>query len=311
MVMYEYAKKKAIQLDKGRGVLLLVDMGSLTSFGQMLQEETGITVKTIDMTSTAIVLDVCRKAVLGRDIHYIYDSIKPPTAYHEKENKQEQGDKRDVIITACFTGEGASERLKCIIEDRINTAKVDIIPLNIMNKREFISKVDQLREKHKILAIASTIDIEISGIPFVSAAEVLIGEGIDKIQNILEVETNYRKIASSLKSHIGIESEALVESLRDTLVLMENRLGLGVKEEVKVGILLHMCFLIDKLKQGGKETLFEELKSFGKQYDKELGIVRSCLKNLEAEYKVIIGENEEAYICKMLLSNGDKLKDIV
>jgi transcriptional regulatory protein LevR len=88
-------------------------------------------------------------------------------------------------------------------------------------------------------------------------------------------------------------------------------LGLGVKEEVKVGILLHMCFLIDKLKQGGKETLFEELKSFGKENAKELGIVRSCLKNLEAEYKVIIGENEEAYICKMLLSNGDKLKDIV
>jgi transcriptional regulatory protein LevR/transcriptional regulator with AAA-type ATPase domain len=311
MVVYEHAKKKVIQLDKGRGVLLLVDMGSLASFGQMLQEETGIIVKTIDMTSTAIVIDVCRKAVLGRDIHYIYDSIRLPATYQYKENMQEQNSKKDIIITACFTGEGASERLKTIIEDSLKTDTIEIIPLNIMSKKEFISKIDQCRERHKVLAIVSTIDIDLEGISFISAAEILAGEGIVKISDIIETEKNYQKIANSLRNHVSIESDALVEYLRDALSSMESKLGLYVKEDTKIGILLHMSFLIDKLKNGGKETLFEELQYFTKQYAAELVIVRSCLKNLQSKYKVKIGEDEEAYICKMLLSNGDKLQVIV
>ncbi|OGO78287.1 MAG: AAA family ATPase [Clostridiales bacterium GWB2_37_7] len=311
MIMYEYAKEKVRQMDMGRGVMLLVDMGSLTSFGQMLQEETGIIVKTIDMTSTAVVIDVCRKAVLGRDIHYIYDSIKPAKAYHYAENTQENSYKNNIIITACFTGEGASERLKCIIEESLKTEAIKIIPLNIMNKKEFLAKIEQCREGNKILAIVSTIDIDMEGVPFVSAAEILTGNGLCRIREIIDIEKNYLKIANSLKSHIRIDSEALVECLRDTLAAFESRLGLYIKEEVKIGILLHMCFLLDKLKSGGKEILFEGLQDFRELYTKELAIVRGCIKSIESKYKVQIGEHEEAYICKMLLSNGDMLQEIV
>jgi transcriptional regulatory protein LevR len=310
-VMYEFAKEKVIQLDTGRGVLLLVDMGSLTSFGEILQEETGIIVKTIEMASTPMVIDACRKAVLGRDIHYIYDSLKIPAIHHFRERSQEQAGKKGIIITACFTGEGASERLKHIIEESLRMETIEIVALNIMNKKEFISKVEQLRERHKILAIASTIDIEIDEIPLITAAQVLAGVGIDKIRGILETENNYQKIAKSLNKHIKLDSEGLVENLRAVLAAMEQGLGLYIKEEVKIGIVLHMCFLLDKLKTGGKETFFEELQDFMKQYGKEFAIVRSCLKSIEAEYEIQIGEHEAAYICKMLLSNGDILQDIV
>lgn len=307
-VMYEYAKEKVMQLDAGRGVLLLVDMGSLTSFGQMLQEETGIIIKTIEMTSTAVVIDVSRKAMLGRDIHYIYDSLRTPSYHYYSEKPQEQVGKKGIMITACFTGEGASERLKHIIEERLKSEVIEIIPLNIMSKKEFVTKVERLREKHKIYAIVSTIDIEIEGIPFVTAAEILSGEGINKIKDILETESNYQKIAKSLNEHIRLDSENLVENLREVMVAMEHGLVLYIKEEVKIGILLHMCFLIDKLKEGGKETFFEGLQYFNKQYNKELATVRSCLKSLEEQYEVRIGEHEEAYICRMLLFNGDALQ---
>ena len=306
-IMYEYAKEKVMQLDAGRGVLLLVDMGSLASFGQMLQEETGIIVKTIEMTSTPVVIDVCRKAVLGRDIHYIYDSLKMPSYHHYNERTQDQTGKKDIIITACFTGEGASERLKHIIEEHLKSETIEIIPLNIMSKKEFVTKIERLREKHKILAIASTIDIEIEGIPFVTAADILSGTGINRISSILETENNYQKIAKSLDKHIKLDSENLVESLREVLGSMEQGLGLSIKEEVKIGILLHMCFLIDKLKDNGKETFFEGLQDFKRQYSKEIVIVRNCLRSLEEQYEIGIGEHEEAFICRMLLFNGDIL----
>lgn len=304
-MMYEYAKEKVIQLDAGRGVLLLVDMGSLASFGQLLQEETGIVVKTIEMASTPVVIDACRKAALGRDIHYIYDSLRVPSYYHYRERTKEQPGKKEIIITACFTGEGASERLKHIIEGHLKSGAVEIIPLNIMSKKEFITKVEQLREKHKILAIASTIDIEIAGIPFVTAADILSGVGIDRMNTILDIEDNYQKIAKSLSKHITLDSEDLVGNLRETLAAMEQGLELCIKEEVKIGILLHMCFLIDKLKDKGKETFFEGLQDFMKQYSKELAVVKDCLRSLEEQYEISIGQHEEAFICRMLLFNVD------
>ena len=72
--MYEIAKRKVIEMNSGKGVLLLVDMGSLTNFGSMIKEETGIDVRAIDMVSTLLVIEAGRKAINGRDINEIYKS---------------------------------------------------------------------------------------------------------------------------------------------------------------------------------------------------------------------------------------------
>lgn len=305
-LMYEHAKEKVLQLDRGRGVMLLVDMGSLISFGQLLQEETGILVQVADMVSTPMVLDVCRKAVMGRDLHIIHDSLMREDDYLYGEKSREKKAKKHLIITACFTGEGASERLKRIIADMLPEDITDIKALNIMNKKEFLTKVEQYREKYHILAIVSTLDIEIPEIPFISAAELLAGSGADRIKELVLVEQNYQKIGSSLKKHIKIDSENLVENIRMVLKAMEQAMRLRLKEEVKIGMLLHMSFLLDKVKNGGQETYFEELQDFEALHGEELAIVRSCLRELERCYEVEISSHEKAYICKMLLSNRDE-----
>lgn len=52
---------KVKQVDRGNGVLLLVDMGSLSTFSAKITEETDIKVKTIDMVTTAMVLEAAGK----------------------------------------------------------------------------------------------------------------------------------------------------------------------------------------------------------------------------------------------------------
>ncbi|MBA5771171.1 hypothetical protein H3285_32535, partial [Escherichia coli] len=63
--MYEKLKQTVIKLNPVKGVLILSDMGSLTSFGNMLTEELGIRTKTVTMVSTPVVLEAMRKASLG------------------------------------------------------------------------------------------------------------------------------------------------------------------------------------------------------------------------------------------------------
>lgn len=52
------------QIDKGKGVLILVDMGSLTTFSEIISERTGIMTRTIEMVSTPIVIEATRKALI-------------------------------------------------------------------------------------------------------------------------------------------------------------------------------------------------------------------------------------------------------
>lgn len=70
--MYEKLKQTVIKLNPVKGVLILSDMGSLTSFGNMLTEELGIRTKTVTMVSTPVVLEAMRKASLGRGLEDIY-----------------------------------------------------------------------------------------------------------------------------------------------------------------------------------------------------------------------------------------------
>lgn len=305
--MYAAVKNKVLELDKGRGVLLMVDMGSLVNFGDMISEETGALVKTVSMVSTPLLIDACSKAVMGRDIYYIYDSIKEAYQLIAPEGTRKAEGKKSIIITACFTGDGASRKLKEIIESRLEQkGDLEVIPLEILNKHEFMSKVERFKEDHRILAVVSTIDVKLDDIPLVPAIEVLSQEGIGRLERIIRDEDTYQGIKGSLREHLNaVDCDAAVDSIRHIIDDIELSLKVQVRYEVKIGIILHMCFLLDKLRQGGKETRFSGLEDFNAMHSRELERISRCLAPLEKRFGVKVGKHEAAYICKMFLSNNE------
>ncbi|SFD21464.1 sigma-54-dependent transcriptional regulator [Clostridium uliginosum] len=64
------------KINKGSGVLLLVDMGSLTTFSDVITEKTGILTKTIKMVSTPMVIEAGRKAMTPNvDMDMLIESV--------------------------------------------------------------------------------------------------------------------------------------------------------------------------------------------------------------------------------------------
>ncbi|SEJ46322.1 Transcriptional regulator containing an AAA-type ATPase domain and a DNA-binding domain [Propionispira arboris] len=64
----EVTLQKAVEfvkrIHRGSGVLILVDMGSLTTFSEIITKKTGIPTKTIRMVSTPMVIEAARKAMM-------------------------------------------------------------------------------------------------------------------------------------------------------------------------------------------------------------------------------------------------------
>lgn len=101
----------------------------------------------------------------------------------------------------------------------------------------------------------------------------------------------------------NIDSYKLIRDIRKTLINIEEHLNIKLIHQVKVGILIHICFLIDKLNKGGKETPFVMLNEFRHSNNREFILIKQCLKLLEENYNINIGENELAHIVKMIVNN--------
>lgn len=304
-VMYDSVKEKIKEMDEGKGVIILADMGSLVNFGDMVKEETGITTRTVDMVSTLAVIEAGRKALNGRDINSIYNSCVEINRYGLKNNNISYEKKSLAIVTTCFTGEGSAEKLKNVIEDKIDKeGLIRVIPMNIIDKDEFYKNLDKLKEQYSILAVVGTVNLFTDKIPFISAAEIFTEEGLGNLNNLVNDELNYLNIGESLKTQIkSINCHDLINDCRSALCEIEGDLNLRIAEDVKLGIIMHLCFLVDKLKKDGKETPFVGLNQYIDENNKEFIMIRKALKLLEINYQINIADNDLAYIVKMVKNN--------
>ena len=303
--MYEIAKRKVIEMNSGKGVLLLVDMGSLTNFGSMIKEETGIDVRAIDMVSTLLVIEAGRKAINGRDINEIYKSCLEISRYGIQGVRNNTELKENLIITACFTGEGSAEKLRQILLQRLsNRDKVKIISLNILDKSDFIDKIDSLKLEYGILAVVGTVSLNIEGIPFIPAPDILAEDGIDRIDEFISREEDFKRITKSIDTQIqNIDGIELVQLVREAMQRTEENLGIMISHEVKVGIIIHLCFLIEKTISGGKGKSFDKLNEYRDKHSKEFILVKQSLRRIELTYNINISDNELAFIVRMVTEN--------
>ena len=303
--MYEKAKQKILELDMGKGVLLLVDMGSLSNFASMLMEETRIPVKCIDMVSTPVVIEACHKSLDGSSLEEVYRACKEINNYKIHLPSEKKMAQEFLIITACFTGEGAALRLKEIIEQALNGQnQVEIKAMDILDRNDFLCRVQALSEKYHIIAIIGTVNFQVDRIPFFSAADVLANDGIPKIEDIIRKEQEYQKIKLCLVQHIhGMDAEKLVEDIRRIIDNLEYKLRVSLAHNVKVGILLHISFMVDRLLNNGTAIAFEGLPEYQSKNAKAFALARQVFRELEHIYKIKLTEDELAFVVKMSLES--------
>ncbi|MGO1453762.1 MAG: sigma 54-interacting transcriptional regulator [Alkalibacterium gilvum] len=171
-VVYERIKKAVIDVNEGSGVLLLVDMGSLATFETALQKETGIHIRSIDMVSTAIVLEAVRKASLvDADIELLYESLTKFSGYtkelpgHNSERKPSSR-KPPILLAVCASGEGTAQKLKDIIEKVLVESNDSGIKVMTCSVADLETKISEWQKKYTIIASTGIVDPKIQA-PFI------------------------------------------------------------------------------------------------------------------------------------------------
>ena len=312
--------KKVNEIDMGRGVLLLVDMGSLTSFDTIITEKTGIRVKTVDMTSTPLVLEAVRKAnMLDMDLDTLYDSLKDFKGYgtYSKDSRDLVQQKSKAVITICSTGEGTAKKLKELVSNiviNITRDEIIIIPIGVMNIK---AELKELMNQYTILATVGIMDPKIDA-PFISLEKLIGGDGEKRIINIIQKNN----IPTDIKEENIVVKELCEDSLTEFLTflnphkiisvlmnftsVLEKDMDKDFSNSFKIKLMIHVGCALERMVI--KETLIYS----GDRSEMDVTILKYVEKatlQFKEALNISLTEDERYYICDIFTEQYKELTE--
>jgi len=254
--------EKVKAVDEGKGVLLLVDMGSLNTFGDVITERTNIITKSVDMVSTPLVLEAVRKCSLfDTDLISVYSYLLTDfRGYTNKVIAEEAKDVDGVIVTVCSTGKGAAIKLKELVQDivdNITTNNINIIPAGLNNLSKSINNISK---NHKIIAIIGIANPDM-GIPFISLENLIDGSGEKTLKSIIQgkpiVNSNNKSENQIVLKNLCKQSlreiltflnpDKIYALLEDFVTSIEKSLCINYENPVKLRIMLHVACALERM----------------------------------------------------------------
>lgn len=187
------------EVDEGKGCVILVDMGSLKTFGEIITKKTGIPTRIISRVDTLMVLEAVRRSIMPDTTmdninNYLDVSKVSISCIQEVKNSYKLP---KAIVTTCITGEGAATQMKKFIEEKMyfNKDEFKIIAIGALNEHGVDKQITNIKSKHNIVAFIGAIDPKVEGIPFITVEEIMSGEGLERLEKITGV---YKKAKSRL-----------------------------------------------------------------------------------------------------------------
>jgi transcriptional regulatory protein LevR len=297
------------------GYLLLVDMGSLTTFGETIEKEFNVPVKVIPLISTLHVIEATRKALLGMPLNNIYMSVQAINSYME--NNMDfapliSGKKKIAIITACLTGEGASVAIKSFLKNNLKFDKeiFEIIPIDSLDKHMTMKKIEEIQENMEIAFIVSSFPID-TNIKQYSMNDVLSLKVIKELQEIVDIKTTLLKMGYVLKENIdNIDGEELYSDIQSTIMRLCDTLSVCFDDDMLLGIILHFAFMVSRIKKGEKSIEFLGKEEYIKNNKSLYNAVKQSLNYLNTKYSIKIPDDEICYIMRFF-QEKDALFNII
>lgn len=321
---YQQVHAMLENVDLSCGLLLLVDMGSLKVFGEMLSSDLGITVRVLDMVSTALVLECARISLLVNHVEEVYEQVRSDLEqYHEIANFDtrafEEPSARQVIVTMCMTGEGSALKLKNLVESKLGMSEesaVQVVPCAVYSRDEMLIRINRLLQSNEVLCVIGTINPQIESIPFIHISELVIDKDFARLRQItkhkqlgeeipVEQDRHIMQIYNELYHFLSEEVTNVDVNLlqKHMLPFLRTLSPLGYQEhwEQNVGLICHIACLIEKLilKQPTRDC--PDLVLLRETYTKQFDFLRQQIQPIEQDFQIKMRDDDIAFILKILM----------
>lgn len=303
-------------MDRGRGVLLLVDMGSLSTFNRKIIDKTGIEVRTIDMVTTAMVLEAGRKTSMANaGLDSVYEDLRRFKGYSHQASTIEDyellpdlNDKKKAIVTICSTGKGTAktveELLYNIMDDNLKET-IQIIPLSVVTMDDDIK---QLEQNYHIIASVGIKKPSLS-VPHLTLEQLLQGDGEsflhyltkgnDTLEQKKEIQMTIEDIEAYLTQYYTfINPRKIVPILWEYCDYLE-RHHVILSSGNKINLITHLAGAIERVLLKDEVTISaeEESELLNHRYYQQVKKINDFLSE---RLNLILSDSELYYVSQII-----------
>lgn len=303
------AVKKA---DEGKGVLILIDMGLVSNVRDMIIARSGVQVEVIEKVSTPMLIRALEKSQISDSmVQEFYKDILTDyyqdTVYYEtpKSIKNE----KNIIIIYCLTGKGTALRLKEFIFQNMANSLLDKMEIHIEDEDFIHLSGEQIQEKYdnRILVFIGTFKSGLQDIPYISAEEILLQDGITRLTAMVEnVEgyNPYKEGEISLSKVLKfVNPILLVKELKKLIPAFENQFNTSIDPKIVAILILHLGCMVEDLILGKKLEAYDIDSQLYQQYATQMRCLGKLFKPIENLFNLSIPDSELARITELIMKN--------
>lgn len=311
-VVLENLRKVVKENFSTSGYILLVDMGSLTTFGEVIEKEFKVPVKVFSLVSTLHVIEATRKALLGFSVADIFKDLIQVNSYLEtkKETQCEVKNKDKLtIVTACLTGEGSSLAVKNFLNSNLKYDKdlFDIITLNCLDKNYFKQELLRLQEEKEILFLVTSSKVDLD-IKQYSIYDVISMKVLHDLQKLIDNKTTLLKMPMVLKENIeNFDGVELFNDIKYIIERIQSKLSIQLPDEDLIALILHFSFMLSRLKNNEACVQFPNIEKYKAKHKDTYDIIKETLLFIYNKYLIEVPDNEICYLIKSFISLNESL----
>lgn len=312
----ERAVKLVEKIHTNVGVLLIVDMGSLMTFGNIIAERTGVPVRSIDSLSTQVALEAAQKCQAPHaDVDWVYESLMKTRASKQRRGTGEQqsvmtNEKRLIAVT-CLGGLEAAKKLSCEIASGFGPeidGYLECLPCGING-----SEVAELGDR--IVVVAGEIDLDLPGVPYLSLNSFQPSEGMERLFDFLESDFSIKlrggKFATSRNTYMGGIARILEEYLNilnpvKVLEIVAHSFEVLKKDffwvnpaTVRLNYILHCSCMIERI-LSHQALCYDHLEERLSKSPEQVKLLRAALRGIEEIYCIKVPDTELAYLLDLI-----------
>ncbi|MBK1812199.1 PRD domain-containing protein [Clostridium sp. YIM B02505] len=279
------------KIDRGKGVIVIYDMGSIKTMLDTISEEIDVKIRYINMPITLIGIDVARKCSMESDIDYVYHMANLEINSMKKNVEKHN----NIIVTLCHTGEGGAAQLKLYI-DQYSKLGMKTIALAISSRNELLREVLALQKTYNIHSFVGAYDPKLFGIPFISIQKVFESSKEDLDRILMFEPVNSRSVDyNDVYKYLGEQFKyTSISKLKTVLpnIIDEFSMLYQFTEDQRVGLFMHLACLVERLLDGKSVVSNNDRNKLISVFKEDYQAIVKILKPLERTFKIIIDDNE-------------------
>ena len=243
---------------KGKGLILLVDTGSLRSMYSKIKNNLSGDLLIINNVSTAIALDVGLKMLGHGSFEQIVESTKKINSFDVQFFEGLSKDKN--IIISCMSGVGIAEKIQEIMKKTLGDCGLDFVT---MEYKKLLDLLDENESKNfdQTLMILTTSPLH-DGIstPWLSVYDILDGHGEENLWNALRsvvTPEQFEALKNEFVRFFTIEGiVSRLQFLNPTVVIQdvemilhryEDYYKLEMSGHIRLNLYMHIAFMFERL----------------------------------------------------------------